>query len=185
VTLCGREVVTERARLGKEGCGKKSRTIAVFMGRLLLLRVRANRVRGVTPPNVSDPFGKGTGRQAANSDTLRREEISLNDLFYSESGQTMCLVIFKGQHEEYALGEWCVSRTDGKTVMFDSESSRVAAGYEANKALFLLLLSAPYRSQISARLAYAFHPIISVAAASEVVRYFCGRVLSVVTPTVH
>jgi hypothetical protein len=48
---------------------------------------------------------------------------------------------------------WCVSTTEGKTVMLGSEGSRVAAAYEANRALFLLLLSAPYRLQISARLA--------------------------------
>ena len=46
---------------------------------------------------------------------------------------------------------WYVSTTEGKTVMLGSEGSRAAARYEANRALFLLLLSAPYRSQISAR----------------------------------
>jgi hypothetical protein len=41
---------------------------------------------------------------------------------------------------------WLVSRTDGDTVIEGSESSRPAANYNANRALFLLLLSAPYRS---------------------------------------
>jgi len=47
---------------------------------------------------------------------------------------------------------WCLCSTEGNTVMLGSEPSRAAARYEANKALFLLLLTAPYRSQLSARL---------------------------------
>jgi hypothetical protein len=47
---------------------------------------------------------------------------------------------------------WCLCTTEGKAVMLGSEASRAAARYEANKALFLLLLTAPYRSQLSARL---------------------------------
>ena len=40
---------------------------------------------------------------------------------------------------------WSVSTTEGAVVMTGSQSSRSAASYEANRALFLLLLSAPYR----------------------------------------
>ena len=35
--------------------------------------------------------------------------------------------------------------------MMGAERSRPAARYEANKALFLLLLSAPYRSKVAVR----------------------------------
>jgi hypothetical protein len=41
---------------------------------------------------------------------------------------------------------WRVSTTDGDAVVEGSESSRSAAKYNANRALFLLLLSAPYRT---------------------------------------
>jgi hypothetical protein len=41
---------------------------------------------------------------------------------------------------------WSVSTTDGDTFIEGLESSRPAAKYNANRALFLLLLSAPYRS---------------------------------------
>ena len=41
---------------------------------------------------------------------------------------------------------WRVSTTDGDAVIEGLESSRPAANYHANRALFLLLLSAPYRS---------------------------------------
>ena len=41
---------------------------------------------------------------------------------------------------------WRVSKTDGDAVIEGSESSRPAAIYNANRALFLLLLSAPYRT---------------------------------------
>jgi hypothetical protein len=41
---------------------------------------------------------------------------------------------------------WRVSTTEGDAVIVGSESSRPAAKYNANRALFLLLLSAPYRS---------------------------------------
>jgi hypothetical protein len=41
---------------------------------------------------------------------------------------------------------WRVFTTDGDAIIEGSESSRPAAKYNANRALFLLLLSAPYRS---------------------------------------
>jgi hypothetical protein len=40
---------------------------------------------------------------------------------------------------------WHVSKADGDAVIEGAESSRPAAIYSANRALFLLLLSAPYR----------------------------------------
>jgi hypothetical protein len=40
---------------------------------------------------------------------------------------------------------WSVSASDGKALIEGLESSRPAAKYNANRALFLLLLSAPYR----------------------------------------
>jgi hypothetical protein len=46
---------------------------------------------------------------------------------------------------------WRVCTTEGAVVMQGSKSSRPAAKYQADRALFLLLLSAPYRSiQLSA-----------------------------------
>jgi hypothetical protein len=41
---------------------------------------------------------------------------------------------------------WRVCATEGAIVMQGSEGSRPAAKYKADRALFLLLLSAPYRS---------------------------------------
>jgi hypothetical protein len=41
---------------------------------------------------------------------------------------------------------WRVCTSEGDVVMKGSESSRPAANYKADRALFLLLLSAPYRS---------------------------------------
>jgi hypothetical protein len=41
---------------------------------------------------------------------------------------------------------WRVSTTDGYALIEGLENSRPAAKYNANRALFLLLLSAPYRS---------------------------------------
>jgi hypothetical protein len=41
---------------------------------------------------------------------------------------------------------WRVSTAEGQVVMGGSESSRPSAKYKADRALFLLLLSAPYRS---------------------------------------
>src|SRR5260370_31276450 len=41
---------------------------------------------------------------------------------------------------------WFFCTTEGAVVMEGSESSRPAAKYKAHRALFLLLLSAPYRS---------------------------------------
>jgi hypothetical protein len=42
--------------------------------------------------------------------------------------------------------QWSVCTSEGAAVMVGSESSRAAAKYQAYRALFLLLLSAPYQS---------------------------------------
>jgi len=42
---------------------------------------------------------------------------------------------------------WRVCTSEGDVVMLGSESSRAAAKYKADRALFLLLMSAPYRSK--------------------------------------
>jgi hypothetical protein len=44
---------------------------------------------------------------------------------------------------------WRVLKTNGDPVMDGWEKSRAAAGYQANRALLLLLLSAPYRLGVS------------------------------------
>jgi hypothetical protein len=41
---------------------------------------------------------------------------------------------------------WRIHTSEGDLVMQGSESSRRAANYKADRALFLLLLSAPYQS---------------------------------------
>jgi len=40
---------------------------------------------------------------------------------------------------------WRVCTAEGEAVMQGAESSRPAAKYQANRALFLLLLTAPYQ----------------------------------------
>jgi len=40
---------------------------------------------------------------------------------------------------------WCVRTTEGIAIMQGSEANRAAAKYRADRALFLLLLTAPYR----------------------------------------
>jgi hypothetical protein len=46
--------------------------------------------------------------------------------------------------------KWCVCTIEGNVVMCGSERSRSAARYNANRALFLLLLAAPYRRRKTA-----------------------------------
>lgn len=46
---------------------------------------------------------------------------------------------------------WAVRTNVGMLVITGSRSSRSAARYEAHRALFLMLLSAPYRSRTSGR----------------------------------
>jgi hypothetical protein len=45
---------------------------------------------------------------------------------------------------------WRVCTAGGNVIMQGSESTRSAARYKANHALFLLLLAAPYRSGLPA-----------------------------------
>ena len=44
------------------------------------------------------------------------------------------------------IWQWSVCTSEGAAVMVGSESSGPAAKYQANRALFVLLLSAPYQS---------------------------------------
>lgn len=46
---------------------------------------------------------------------------------------------------------WSVRTTEGMLVITGSRGSRSAARYEAHRALFLMLLSAPYRSRPAGR----------------------------------
>jgi len=48
---------------------------------------------------------------------------------------------------------WRVCTTEGTVVMQGSESDRRAGKYQADRALFLLLLTAPYQSRLSAPVA--------------------------------
>lgn len=50
---------------------------------------------------------------------------------------------------------WSVRTTEGTLVMTGSRSSRSAARYEADRALFLMLLNAPYHLRLSARMIHA------------------------------
>jgi hypothetical protein len=47
--------------------------------------------------------------------------------------------------------QWSLSTAEGVLVMRGIRSSRSAARYEANRALFLLLLTSPYRPRSSDR----------------------------------
>ena len=42
---------------------------------------------------------------------------------------------------------WCVRTAEGMAIMRGCEANRAAAKYQADRALFLLLLTAPYRLQ--------------------------------------
>jgi hypothetical protein len=42
---------------------------------------------------------------------------------------------------------WCVRTAEGMAIMQGHEASRAAAKYQADRALFLLLLTAPCRSR--------------------------------------
>ena len=47
---------------------------------------------------------------------------------------------------------WCVYTIEGTALMQGSEGDRTAARYKADRALFLLLLSAPYRLRLSTQI---------------------------------
>jgi|UPI000489027C hypothetical protein len=44
--------------------------------------------------------------------------------------------------------QWCLCTTEGRPVMQGAEGSRVAAKYQADRALFLMLLASAYRPQL-------------------------------------
>jgi hypothetical protein len=50
------------------------------------------------------------------------------------------------------IWKWSVCTDEGAVVMRGVEDTRPAASYQANRALFLLLSSAPYRSGLLERL---------------------------------
>jgi hypothetical protein len=56
------------------------------------------------------------------------------------------LVFEKVLRKRRRTWRWRVCTTEGDVVMHGSESSQPAAKYQADRALFLLLLSAPYQS---------------------------------------
>lgn len=49
---------------------------------------------------------------------------------------------------------WCICASEGAVVMRGTETTKAAARYQAERALFLLLLSAPYHPAISRRPAF-------------------------------
>jgi hypothetical protein len=54
---------------------------------------------------------------------------------------TFEIVLKKGRRTTW---RWCICTSEGTVVMRGSETTRPAARYQAERALFLLLLSAPY-----------------------------------------
>jgi len=56
------------------------------------------------------------------------------------------LVFEKVLEKRRRTWKWRVCTTEGDVVMHGSESTRPAAKYQADRALFLLLLSAPYQT---------------------------------------
>jgi hypothetical protein len=56
------------------------------------------------------------------------------------------LVFEKTLKKRRRTWKWRVCTPEGAVVMHGLESSRPAASYQADRALFLLLLSAPYQS---------------------------------------
>jgi len=60
------------------------------------------------------------------------------------SDQFQIFEVVLKQHRRRWL--WCVFTTDGDAIIEGSESCRPAAKYNAHRALFQLLLCAPYRT---------------------------------------
>ena len=56
------------------------------------------------------------------------------------------LVFEKILKKHRRMWKWRVCTPEGDVLMYGSEGSRPAASYQADRALFLLLLSAPYQS---------------------------------------
>src|ERR1700730_3724071 len=73
---------------------------------------------------------------------------------------------------------WHVCTSEGAVVMQGSESSRPAANYKADRALFLLLLSAPYRSIRLSNPASASHSGRNPSTASPQIYPFGGFEIS-------
>ena len=44
---------------------------------------------------------------------------------------------------------WYICTDEGDLVMMGSDNSRLGARYQANRAMFMLLLNAPYRSSMT------------------------------------
>ena len=72
--------------------------------------------------------------------TMRREGSGMSDQFH------VFEVVLKQRGRRWL---WEVRTTEGRLVMKGLETYRFAASYVANRALFLLLLSAPYRARLS------------------------------------
>lgn len=68
---------------------------------------------------------------------LAKSPVAMSDQF---------LVFEKVLKKRRRTWKWRVCTPEGDVVMHGSASSRPAAGYQADRALFLLLLSAPYQS---------------------------------------
>jgi hypothetical protein len=58
-------------------------------------------------------------------------------------------IVLKKRRRKWA---WCVRTTEGMAIMQGCEANRAAAKYQADRALFLLLLTAPYQWRRSAGL---------------------------------
>ena len=80
-----------------------------------------------TQKRMDFPFGK----------RLAKSPIAMPDQF---------LVFEKVLKKRRRTWKWRVCTPEGDVIMHGSESSRPAAGYQADRALFLLLLSGPYQS---------------------------------------
>ena len=77
---------------------------------------------------------------------LCSEEIRLESLRKSRIAMTVQFPVFEmNLTKRGRTWRWRISSTEGDVVMQGSESSRPAAKYRADRALFLLLLSAPYQ----------------------------------------
>jgi hypothetical protein len=61
------------------------------------------------------------------------------------------IVVKKGRRTTW---RWCICTSEGAVVTRGSETTRSAARYKAERALFLLLLSAPYHPATNRRPAF-------------------------------
>jgi hypothetical protein len=67
---------------------------------------------------------------------MAREPLAMTDRFPTFE------IVLKKRGRKWT---WCVRTTEGMAVMQGCEANRAAAKYQADRALFLLLLTAPYR----------------------------------------